>query len=197
MNREDYNNKIISDAVDVLKNGGVIILPTDTVYGLAINSSSDTAIKKIYKIKKRNLEKKLPLVVNSYDMLKSICEIDDDQLKRLHTYYPGKLTLILKKKNSSETVAVRMINNEIINKIIENLNSPLMLTSANISGENISSDILDILELFDGQIDMAVIGSKVSNISSTIVEIRDDQLILVREGAISFKDIENSFYRGK
>ena len=123
MTREDYNNKIIADAVDVLKSDGIIIVPTDTVYGLAISSTSDVAIKKIYEIKRRNLEKKLPLVVDSYDRLKSICDIDDDKLKRLHAYYPGKLTLVLKKKNSDETIAVRMINNEIINKIIEKLDS--------------------------------------------------------------------------
>lgn len=195
MTKEDYNNKIIDDAVSVLKNHGIIIVPTDTVYGIAIDSKSEVAYNKVYEIKKRSLSKKLPIVVDTYDRLKSICEVDEEELKRLHPYYPGKLTLVLKKKDSDETVAVRMINNEIINKIIERLDSPLMLTSANISGKDVSKDVLTILDDFDGKVDMVIMGNKVSNISSTIVELKNGELTLIREGAISFKEIEESFYR--
>ena len=195
MTKEDYNNKIIDDAVSVLKNDGIIIVPTDTVYGLAIDSKSEVAFNKIYEVKKRSLSKKLPIVVDTYGRLKSLCEITEDELKRLHPYYPGKLTLVLKKKDSEDTVAVRMINNEIINKIIERLDSPLMLTSANISGKDISKDILTILDDFDGKVDMVIMGSKVSDVSSTIVELKDGKLTLIREGALPFDEIEQSFYR--
>ena len=195
MTKEDYNNKIIDDAVSVLKKDGIIIVPTDTVYGLAIDSKSEVAFNKIYEVKKRSLSKKLPIVVDTYDRLKSLCEITEDELKRLHPHYPGKLTLVLKKKDSEDTVAVRMINNEIINKIIERLDSPLMLTSANISGKDISKDILTILDDFDGKVDMVIMGNKVSDVSSTIVELKDGKLTLIREGALPFDEIEQSFYR--
>ena len=88
-----------------------------------------------------------------------------------------------------------MINNEIINKIINRLDSPLMLTSANISGKKTSDDIMDILEEFDGKIDMAIIGNKLTSVSSTIVELCDGKLTLIREGAIPFEEIETTFYR--
>lgn len=195
MTKEDYNNKIIDDAVETLKNDGVIVIPTDTVYGFAIDSKSMMAMDKVYEIKKRNLEKKLPIIVDTYERLMSLCEITKDELKRLHSFYPGKLTLVLKKKNTDDTVAVRMINNEIINKIISRLDSPLMLTSANISGKKTSDDIMDILEEFDGKIDMAIIGNKLSSVSSTIVELIDGKLTLIREGAIPFTEIETTFYR--
>jgi L-threonylcarbamoyladenylate synthase len=195
MTKEDYNNKIIDDAVETLKNDGVIVIPTDTVYGFAIDSKSMMAMDKVYEIKKRNLEKKLPIIVDTYERLMSLCEITKDELKRLHSFYPGKLTLVLKKKNIDDTVAVRMINNEIINKIISRLDSPLMLTSANISGKKTSDDIMDILEEFDGKIDMAIIGNKLSSVSSTIVELIDGKLTLIREGAIPFTEIETTFYR--
>ena len=196
MTKEDYNNKIIEDAVKVLKDDGIIIVPTDTVYGLAIDSKSEVAFNKVYEIKKRNLNKKLPIVVDTYDRLKSLCYITDDELKRLHPYYPGKLTLVLKRKDRDDTIAVRMIHNEIINKIIEKLDSPLMLTSANISGKETSEDILTILDDFDGKVDMVIMGNKVSSISSTIVELKDGKLTLIREGALSFNEIEENFYRG-
>lgn len=195
MTKEDYNNKIIDDAVNVLKEDGVIIVPTDTVYGLAIDSRSVVAINKIYEIKKRNIDKRLPIVVDTYDRLLSLCEIEKEQLKRFQLYYPGKLTLVLKRKNSEETVAVRMINNEIINKVIERLDSPLMLTSANISGKKVTNDIMKIIEDFDGKVDMVIMGNKVTDVSSTIVELKNDKLILIREGAIPFEEIEKTFYR--
>lgn len=196
MTKEDYNNKIIEDAVKVLKGDGIIIVPTDTVYGLAIDSKSEVAFNKVYEAKKRNLNKKLPIVVDTYDRLKSLCYITDDELNRLHPYYPGKITLVLKRKDSDDTVAVRMIHNEIINKIIEKLDSPLMLTSANISGKETSEDILTILDDFDGKVDMVIMGNKVSNVSSTIVELVDGKLTLIREGALPFNEIEEKFYRG-
>lgn len=195
MTKEDYNNKIIDDAVEALENDGVIVIPTDTVYGFAVDSRSSLAIDKVYEIKKRNLEKKLPIIVDTYERLYSLCEVSKEDLKKLHPYYPGKLTLILKKKGSSDTVAVRMINNEIVNKIISKLNSPLMLTSANISGKKVSDDIMDILEEFDGKIDMVIMGNKITNVSSTIVELIDGKLTLIREGAIPFEEIEETFYR--
>ena len=194
MTKEDYNNKIIDDAVGVLKNDGIIIVPTDTVYGLAIDSKSEAAFNKVYEIKKRSLSKKLPIVVDTYARLKSICEITEEEIKRLHPFYPGKLTLVLRKIDSEETVAVRMINNEIINKIIERLDSPLMLTSANISGKDVSKDILTILDDFDGKVDMVIMGNKVSDVSSTIIELKEGQLTLIREGAISFEEIKQIFY---
>jgi len=195
MTREDYNEKIIEEASSILKGDGVIIVPTDTVYGIAINSASDVALKKVYEIKKRSFDKRLPIVVDTYKRLMDICCVTMDQLKRLQLYYPGKVTLVLKKRDSEETVAVRMINNEIINKLIEKLDSPLMLTSANISGKKTSNDIINIIDEFDGKVDMVIMGNKISNVSSTIVELKGDKLVLVREGAISFCDIEKAFYR--
>jgi L-threonylcarbamoyladenylate synthase len=194
MTKEDYNNKIIDDATEILANDGIIVVPTDTVYGLAIDSRSQVAFNKVYAIKKRSLDKRLPIVVDTYERLMSLCDINMEQIKKLQPYYPGKLTLVVKKKDSDETIAVRMFNNEIVNKIIERLDSPLMLTSANISGKKVSDNIMDILDEFDGKIDMVIMGNKVSDISSTIIELKDNKIFLIREGAISFEEIEKTFY---
>ena len=196
MNKEGYNNKIIEDAVEILNDDGVIIVPTDTVYGLAVKCDSKKAIEKIYEIKKRNLNKQLPIVVDTYERLLSICDVEINEIKKLNKFFPGKLTIILKKKNSEETVAVRMINSEIINKIIEKLNCALMLTSANVSSKEPIDDISNLIEEFDGKVDMIVMGSKVGKVSSTIVEFKENKIVLVREGCIPFKDIEEAYYRG-
>jgi len=196
MSREEYNEKIIDDAVAILNDDGVIIVPTDTVYGLAIRSDSEIAMKKIYAIKKRNLNKKLPVIVDTYERLLSLCDIEIDVIRRLHPFFPGKLTLVLKRKYSDETIAVRMIHNEIINRIIEKLDCALMLTSANVSGNNTSNDISDLIDEFDGKVDMIIMGDKVGKVSSTIVEIENNELKLIREGEISFEKIKEVYYRG-
>ena len=196
MSKDIYNNKIIEDAVKILNDDGIVIVPTDTVYGLCVRSDSEIAIKKIYDIKNRNIVKKLPIIVDSYERLLSICDIELEKIKRLRKYYPGKLTLVLKKKNSDETIAVRMINNEILNKIIEKLDCALMLTSANVSGNETSDDIGVLMDEFEGKVDMIIIGDKVGKVSSTIVEIKEDKLKLIREGEIPFNQIEEDYYRG-
>ena len=196
MNREDYNNIVIEEAVNALKDDGVIILPTDTVYGLAVSYNSEAGVKKIYDIKKRKLDKKLPIIVNSYEMLERYCDVDLSVIKRLHAFFPGKLTVVLKKKDSDNTIAVRMINNEIINRIIESLDCPLYLTSANESGEKPLNDIVDIVDKFEGVVDMIVVGNKLSNVPSTIVSIDGDNLTLIREGSLCFNDIVDTYKRG-
>ena len=196
MNREDYNNIVIEEAVNALKDDGVIILPTDTVYGLAVSYNSEAGVKKIYDIKKRKLDKKLPIIVNSYEMLERYCDVDLSVIKRLHAFFPGKLTVVLKKKDSDDTIAVRMINNEIINRIIESLDCPLYLTSANESGEKPLNDIVDIVDKFEGVVDMIVVGNKLSNVPSTIVSIDGDNLTLIREGSLCFNDIVDTYKRG-
>lgn len=196
MNREEYNKKIIDDAVNVLNDDGVIIVPTDTVYGLAVKSSSGAAIKKIYSIKKRDFDKRLPIIVDSYERLLEICDVDIENIQRLHAFFPGKLTLVLKKKNSEDTIAVRMINNEIINEIIKSLDCPLCLTSANVSGNKTSNDISTLIDEFDGKVDMIIMGNKIGKVSSTIVELKGNELVLIREGTVLFEEIKKIYYRG-
>ena len=196
MNKEEYNNKIIDDAVEILNDDGVIIVPTDTVYGLAVKCDSKKAIEKVYEIKKRNFNKQLPIIVDTYERLLSICDVKIDEIKKFHEFFPGKLTLVLKKKYGEGTIAVRMINSEIINKIIEKLNCALMLTSANISDKETSDDISILIDEFDGKVDMIIMGNKVGKVSSTIVELKENKVGLIREGCIPFKDIEEAYYRG-
>lgn len=195
MGKQDFNEKIINDAVSILKEDGVIVIPTDTVYGLACSGNSEIGVNKIYNIKKRNFNKKLPIIVDTYDRLMDLCEVDKDSLRKLKEFFPGELTIILKKKNSEETKAVRMINNEIINKIIERLDCFLYLTSANVSGDEPVSDISNLMKEFDGKVDMIIMGSKMSKVSSTIVDLTRKELKLVREGNIKFSKILEVYNR--
>lgn len=196
MNKDLYNELIINDAVDILNDDGVIVLPTDTVYGLACRGDSEIGKNKIYRIKERNLNKKLPIIVDTYERLFDICEISEEKIRRIRNYFPGELTVILNKKNSEETVAVRMINNEIVNKIIERLDCYLYLTSANKSNEECISDISELIEEFEGKIDMIIMGSKMKKVNSTIVDMTGNEIKLVREGSVPFEEVLEAYNRG-
>ena len=195
MNKDLYNELIINDAVDILNDDGVIVLPTDTVYGLACRGDSEIGKNKIYRIKERNLNKKLPIIVDTYERLFDICEISEEKIRRIRSYFPGELTVILNKKNSEETVAVRMINNEIVNKIIERLDCYLYLTSANKSNEECISDISELIEEFEGKIDMIIMGSKMKKVNSTIVDMTGSEIKLVREGSVPFEEVLEAYNR--
>lgn len=196
---DKYYDKAIEDAVNSLKDNGVIVLPTDTVYGLACLASSKEAIDRIYQIKNRSSNKLLPVVVNSYKMLMSVSNVDLELVKKLSNYFPGGLTIVCKKNPSfdyydSDTIAIRMVETPLVNKIIESVNEPLALTSANISNEGDITNPLDLLEIFDGVVDCVFIDGKVKGVASTIVEILSDgSLKLIREGKIPFEKIVKEY----
>lgn len=192
---EKYYKSAIEDATNSLLDNGVIIIPTDTVYGLATLASSKEGIERIYQIKNRDKGKLLPIIVNSYKMLASVVDINIDYIKKLSKYYPGALTIVVKRNPNfdyydSSSVAVRMIESPLVNKIIENVNEPLALTSANISNTENHKDPMELLELFDGCVDCMFLDGKSKGEESTIIEIKQDgEIKLVREGKISYANI--------
>ena len=192
---EKYYENALNDAKESLLNDGVIIIPTDTVYGLACLSNSSVAIDRIYEMKKRNKDKELPIIVNSYKMLTDVISVDVELVKKLSKYFPGPLTLVCKRNPSfdyfdAETVAVRMLDVPLVNKIIESVNTPLCLTSANISNEENICDPIELVDMFDGYIDCVFLDGKCKKVESTIVKINEDNsLTLLREGKISFDNI--------
>lgn len=149
-------SKNFQDAVGItariLKKGGIIVAPTDTVYGLIADATNETAIKKIYLVKKRDLKKPLPIFVKNMAMAKKLAAISPKQQKMLEEKWPGKFTAVLKRKNrlqifgaSDNTVALRIPFYPLINSILETFNQPLAGTSANISGQAASTKIDDVL----------------------------------------------------
>ena len=192
---DKYYKQAIDDAIEALKNDGVIIIPTDTLYGLAALASSKVAIERIYDMKNREKSKLLPLMVNSYQMLKKVVEIDEETIKKISSFFPGAVTIVAKRNKefdyyNADTIAVRMIESPLVNKLIESVNEPLALTSANISTKENILDPMKLIDLFDGYIDCIFLDGKMKNQESTIIEILDNkELKLLREGKVSFDKI--------
>lgn len=182
-------------AIKTIKNGGVVIFPTDTVYGIGCDPYNKSSIQRIFKIKKRESEKKLPVLGYSKKTLDEIVIFDENSEKLAQQFWPGPLTLILKIKDEQikksmglkEKIAVRVPNNKWALEILKKCNL-LIGTSANISGRKPVNDPKKISEEIDYDIllDGGIIASKGE---STIIEFKNGEMIIHREGVLTRKDI--------
>ncbi|MFA6375826.1 MAG: L-threonylcarbamoyladenylate synthase [Candidatus Paceibacterota bacterium] len=181
----------VETAARILKKGGVVVAPTDTVYGLIADATNDSAIKKIYAIKKRSREKPLPVFVKNMAMANKFAEISQNQRKILEEKWPGKVTAILRRKHdlkifgvAGDTIALRIPFYHFINSLLETLDSPLAGTSANISGKPASTKIDDIIQQFLGLNPLPDIfinaGDLADSKSSTIIDMTKQEIKIIR-----------------
>ena len=187
----------ITEIVDAYENGQIIAYPTDTVYGIGCNPFNKHSISKIYDLKKREGNKRFPILGFSKKELKKIVEFNIIAEKISDKFWPGQITLLLPiKKEMTEKIsnngklAVRVPNNECILSILEQCKI-IIGTSANISGEKSILNSDEFKTKMPG-IDVLVNGGKITSLGeSTIIDFVDDQVEVIREGSVSKEDIEN------
>ena len=196
-NKTDYTK--LKEPAKINKEGGIVIFPTETVYGIGTNGLNEKAVQQLYEVKQRPLNKPISLLVNSIDMIEEIAkDITDIEYELIKEFFPGPLTIILKKNNivpniltaNQDTVGIRMPANKIALKLIEYAGVPIATPSANISGRPSGTNIKDIMEDFDGKVDYFVDGgpSKIGR-ASTIVKVEKGIPKILRKGAISEEQI--------
>lgn len=148
------NQKVVNNCIEIINNGGIVIFPTDTVYGFLADARRKKAVSRIYKIKKRPKSKPLAVFVKDFKMAKELAEIDKNQEKILKSKWPGKYTFILKRKNiklfdgGKNTIALRISKHKFLNNLLKKINRPLVQTSVNFSGEPAIIKISDIINQF-------------------------------------------------
>ena len=199
--KNNKDNLQLKMAADVIKNGGIVIFPTETVYGIGTNGLDSNAVKRLYEIKQRPLNKPISLLVNSLDMVNKVAEnITDLEYALMKNFFPGPLTIILNKKSivpdivtaNSGTVGVRMPANEIAIKLIECSGVPLATPSANISGKPSGTDLKDIMIDFNGKVDFFIDdGPSKIGLASTIVQVTNGVPHILRQGSITENEIMN------
>lgn len=190
----------LNEIKEILDNDGVIIFPTDTVYGIACNCFSEKAIKKVFDIKKRPENKPINVLSNNLDKIKLVSKnISEKEEFLINKYMPGALTIILDKNEKIsdiltaglDTIGVRIPKNNISLRILENVSYPLATTSANISGDSAGIKITDFLKEFDGVVDAIIDGGETDlKVASTIVRVEsDNKLKIIREGTLKIKEM--------
>lgn len=200
----DWKNNVdeseLNKIKEILDNDGVIIFPTDTVYGIACNCFSEKAIKKVFDIKKRPENKPINVLSNNLDKIKLVSKnISEKEEFLINKYMPGALTIILDKNEKVsdiltaglDTIGVRIPKNNISLRILENVSYPLATTSANISGDSAGIKITDFLKEFDGVVDAIIDGGETDlKVASTIVRVEsDNKLKIIREGTLKIKEM--------
>jgi len=150
---------IVKITVKSIKQGEVVVCPTDTVYGLLADATNEKAIKKLLKIKKRRTQKPIPIFVKDLKTAKRLAQINKNQEKFLRKVWPGKVTTVLKRKNKlpkilfaeRKTIGLRIPKYKLVQDLFKKLNCPLTRTSANISGKPASNNIKEIINQFKNQ----------------------------------------------
>lgn len=198
----NWKNKIdeeeLKRVVNILDNDGVIIFPTDTVYGIGCNCFSTKAIKKIFSCKNRPNNKPINVLTDNYEKILSVVkEIKPKEKELINKYMPGALTIILKKNEAIsplltanlDTIGVRIPANSIALKILESVNYPLATTSANISGEESGIKLADFEVDFADKVDAIIDGGESKlKVASTIVQVDDkDNIKILRQGTLKIK----------
>ena len=188
--REDNPDMdLIYEAIDILKDDGVILYPTDTLYGLGANIFSDEGVRRIYEIKQRSTKKPLSVSVSNFEGLSLIGNITSKNEKIIKNYLPGPYTFILKKKSIvppivtsyTSKVGVRIPDN-IISQLLS-MNFPITTTSANISDDEVFTNPNDIIKQLKGDIDLVIdVGEIKSTGPSTIIDLTKDKPTPVRKG---------------
>ena len=191
-----YNKNEINELSKILKNNGVISVPTDTVYGLCSRINSSQAYNNLLNVKNRSKSKFFSIMCANIEQVKKIAIVNDLAEKLISEFMPGPITLILKKNREFpksankeiDTVAIRMATSKELEELIMLVGSPLFMTSANISGAKECKDIDEIVKSFPN-IDGILEGSVNYGISSTIVDLTNNNIKIVRNGPIELKDI--------
>lgn len=191
------SKKIIEKAAKLIKNGGAVVYPTDTLYGLGVNALDRKSVLKVFEIKGRKYHKPISIAVKNLKEAKKYAKFNTTAEKLAKKFLPGPLTLILpskhnlpKKLNPDEKVRIRIPDNKITLELIKKSRVPLTSTSANLSGGKNPTIAREAIKQIGDKIDLVLDAGKCEyGKASTIVEVIDNKIKIIREGYISRKKL--------
>ena len=189
----------ISRAVEILRSGGVIALPTDTLYGISANALDPNAASKVFSVKGREERSPLPIFVSdSGDLYKYGRDVPDAAVRLAETFWPGKLTIVVGKSDlipsvvsgGLDTVGLRVPDHSAPREIVAQLGAPITATSANVSGKPALTAAEDVLAELGHRLDLVLDGGRLEpSLPSTVIDVTTVPPTILREGAVSAADI--------
>ena len=195
-------NKQIIEAVNVLKKGGLVAYPTDTVYGLGASMASIKAIERIFEVKDRPKGMAMPLLVANREQIKKlVINIPPSAWLLMYNFLPGALTIILNKSDivpdvitgGSKTIAVRIPDHPVPISLIKGLGQPIVGTSANLSGQPSALTAEEVRMQIGDKVDMVIDGGSCpGGIESTVVDVSGRKPVVRRLGAISLEQLQRT-----
>lgn len=198
--QNDYQEAELEKVAASIKNGGLVLFPTETVYGIGTNGLDEVAIEKLYEVKKRDRKNPTNLLVDNLTMIEEIThDISPLEYKLMEAFFPGPFTIILKKRPiipdvvtaNSDLVGIRIPSDSIAKRLVELAGVPIAAPSANISGRPSGTNLKDIINEFSDHLDFVIDGgeSKIG-MESTIVRVIDNVPHILRPGSITPEQIK-------
>jgi L-threonylcarbamoyladenylate synthase len=188
----------IAQAVHVLRGGGVVAYPTDTLYGLAVDPRRDDAVDRLFAVKGRDFGSAIPLIAASVAQAESVADFGDVERRLARAFWPGPLSIVARARagisrrvlGGGSTVAVRVPAHAAAVALADAFGFCITATSANLSGEPATADPAVVSRTLAGRIEFVLDeGPAPGGPASTIVEVRDARPVLVREGAIAWERV--------
>lgn len=187
VDRQAPDKGSISKAADVIKKGGLVAFPTETVYGLGANAEDEKAVARLYEVKKRPRTKPFAVQIADISAIRDVwgCKLTEAAAALTGKFWPGPLTVILK-SGKGEKIGFRMPKNKIALLLIREAGVPVYVPSANLSGSRPPANAEDVLKELNGKIDVVIDGgSSDAGVESTVVDLTVKPAKILREGAIS------------
>ena len=189
----------IEQICEVIQNGGIVAFPTETVYGLGIRFNDQEALEHLMEAKNRDYSKAITLMVAHPQDILQYAYVSDKAQKIIKQFMPGMITLIFKKKesvddmmtNGKTTIGIRIPDSEFVLSLLKKV-GPMLVTSANLSHHQNTTSTKEVLQQLDGRIDMIVDGKTSDNIASTVVDVSQDEIKILRAGKITKEQIEEA-----
>lgn len=194
-----FEQEDVDVVAELLMEGSVVAFPTDTVFGLGVIYDDEDALRQLKEAKGRPENKPIPTMVGSIEQLSQVAVVNETAQKLAKAFMPGAITLIMKKKqgipeyvtNGLDTIGIRMPDDEFVCSLIEKCGKPLLVTSANISGEETGISDEQVLSQLNGKIDAIVLGEASGKMASTIVDVSGDTVNILRVGPIGEEAIRS------
>ena len=197
------DRKILNRTVQVLSEGGIIVYPTNTLYGLGVNAFNPKALERLFVIKQRTIDQPISLMVASIEQLIQLfARVDDRQKRVLSKLFPGKFTVILESKFKENLayfasgpkrnkVGFRVADLPFNKKLLIKFGNPISSTSANISGKSNASNVQEIIAQFGDRLDLILDAGPAPDLAgSTIIEMTKKPFLILREGAVKKEEVE-------
>lgn len=188
---------IIEEAAELIREGGLVVYPTESCYGLGCNALDKAAVKRVFAVKRRPLGTALPIIVSDVDMLKMCAFVDDGVEKLMEKFWPGPLTIALRKKPiipdvlNPRAVAARISSHPVALSLVKAASVPITATSANTSGKSPHYAVKQLFKDLDGKVDLVLDSGRLPRRRvSTIVDFTFGTTPkITRIGAIPEKDV--------
>ncbi len=201
MSTEIDLQKQVNLGIDILRRGGVIAYPTDTVYGLGASMNSAEAVEKIFMVKSRPRSMPLPLLVGNISQIEKLAAgVSQTARCLIKAFFPGAVTLVLPAsdevppylKTWENTIALRIPNHPVPLALIAGIGTPIVGTSANLSGHPNPLTGREVKEQLGARIELVIEGGRCSGTESTIIDVTGEVPIVLRKGTVSVSEIEKA-----